>query len=205
MPIEGLPRWNAPDAYYSQANNVVESILGKMQAKAKLISCGPTAAVMLLDAIGANISTMTPGGWKPQPEDMLAAYMNDPRNYPEMLKYRSDVSPEKYLGNTIPQWYEASVPAVFGVKARFYWGVSFEKLMQAIIGNTRGVMLCLENPGHFIAGVAIDADKREVIYHDPWPDNFWPARLKGTPGRARRVSWQELGANLQPYMVEIGA
>jgi hypothetical protein len=202
--IIGLPKWNDPKTYYSQENNIVETILGKMKVKNKLISCGPTAIVCLLSARGDNIACATPGGWTPQPEDVLAAYMNDERNYPEMQKYRADVSPKAYLGNTIPQWYEASVQAVFGVKARFYWGVAWEKLIMAM-DNGRGVMLCLENPGHFIAVIAIDTETKEVIYHDPWPNNFWPDKLKGTPGRARRIAWTELGQNLQPYMVEVGA
>jgi hypothetical protein len=197
-----LPRWNDPDAYYSQENNVVETILAKVKADRKLETCGPTSAVMLLDAIGHNIKTLTPGGWQPQPEDILAAWFNDPRNYPAMRKVR-DIDPASIMGNEVPQWYEAAVPAVFGVPAKFYHGVTFEAIEYAI-KQIRGVMLTLNSPGHYIAVVGVDTEAKEVIYHDPWPNNPWPVNLKGTPGRARRVLWSVLANNLKPYRVEIG-
>jgi hypothetical protein len=201
--IIGLPRWQAPDAYYSQTNNVVEAILAKTGANRKLESCGPTSAVMLVDALGALHPTMTPGGWQPQPEDLLAAWMNDPRNYGAMRHIRSDIDPANIMGNEVPQWYEVAVPAVFGVKARFYWGSGTAEICRAMT-NGRGVMVALKKPGHFIAIVAVDMDIGEAIYHDPWPDNAWPIYNQGKPGAGRRVKFADLADNLQGYRVEIG-
>lgn len=204
MGIIGLPRWNNPDAYYSQTNNVVETILAKTGANRKLESCGPTSAVMLVDAIGKILPTSTPGGWHPQPEDLLAAWMNDPRNYPDMRRIRSDIDPASIMGNEVPQWYEVAVQAVFGVKARFYWGASTQEINQAL-RNGRGVLITLQKPGHYVAIVAEDQDAGEFIYHDPWPGNDWPATMAGKPGRCRRVGYAELSANVKPYRVEVGA
>lgn len=201
--IIGLPRWNEPDAYYSQTNNVVETILVKCKADRRLETCGPTAAVCILDALGKLPAILTPGGWRPQPEDILAAWFNDPRNYGIMRELRGDLDPAVVMGNEVPQWYSAAIDCVFDVPAMFYWGNSAAEIIKAL-QDGQGVMATLKSPGHYIAIVAADMDTGEVIYHDPWPNNPWPARNKGQPGRCRRVTFDELTDNLQPWRVEIG-
>jgi len=197
-----LSRYDDPDAYYSQTNNVVETILAKTGANRKLETCGPTAAVMLLDAIGRLEQVDTPGGWTPQPEDVLACWFNDPRNYPAMRAIRGDIDPASIMGNEVPQWYEAAIPAVFGVRAKFAWGISHVDMLAAL-PRDKGILATLINPGHYIAIVGYDTDTREVIYHDPWPGNPWPARYAGKSGRGRRLTVEEQ-ANLKPYRVEVG-
>lgn len=203
MAIIGLPRWNEPDAYYNQTNNVVETVLVKTKADRKLETCGPTAACCILDALGANIKTLSPGGWDIQPEDMLAAWFNDPRNYDAMRRFRGDIDPATIMGNEVPQWYEAAIPAVYGVKARFYWGASLLEIHQAL-RNGRGVLVCLKDPRHYVGIVAEDTEQDQFVYHDPWPNNPWPANLRGQSGRSRSVDCDELAANLQPFRIEIG-
>jgi hypothetical protein len=201
--IIGLPRWDHPDAYYSQINNAIEAKLKKSGVNDWLESCGPTSAVCILDALGADVQIMTPGAWLPQPEDILTLWFNDPRNYPAMRIRRPDVDPATIMGNRVPQWYELAIPAVFGVKARFYWGASKVEITMAL-QNGRGVMACLKKPGHYIAIVAEDITTGEFIYHDTWPGNQWPASMTGKPGRCRRVSYSELASNVQGFRVEIG-
>lgn len=202
--IIGLPRWDDPGAYYSQANNVVESILGKAGVTDRLETCGPTAAVMLLDAAGKLPEIVTPGGWRPQPEDVLAAWMNDPRNVQAMRLHRADLDPARVMGNRVPQWYAPAISAVFGEKIRAVYRVGFDPFsVRVALEAGRGVMACLINPGHYIAIVAMDTDTGELVYHDPWPGNPWPARYKGQPGRARRMSQDDM-ANVKPFRVEIG-
>jgi hypothetical protein len=203
--IIGLPRWNAPDAYYSQTNNVVEAVIRKAKGTATgwLETCGPTAAVMLLDAVDKLETTRTPGGWEPQPEDILAAWMNDARNADAMALFRDDLDPNAVFGNQVPQWYEPAVDAVFGVRAKFEPGVSLVAIGRALEAG-RGVLVTLKNPGHYIAIVAFDPQANQLIYHDPWPNNPWPAALQGKPGAGRRVNSTILLENLKPYRVEIG-
>jgi hypothetical protein len=198
-----LPRWNDPDAYYSQTNNVVEAILGKVKADRKLESCGPTSAVMILDAIGQLDVYPTIGGWMIQPEDLLACWFNDPRNYDDMRRIRKDIDPANIMGNEVPQWYEAAIPAVFGTMARFYWGCTPDQIVQAL-KNRRGVLATMVKPGHYIAIVGYDLDKNEAIYHDPWPGNTWPQRYAGKPGALRRMTAAEIAENVKPHRVEIG-
>lgn len=201
--IIGLPRWNDPDAYYSQVNNAVEAMLRKSGVSQPLESCGPTSAVCILDALGANIDIMTPGGANIQPEDALTCWMNDPANHTALKVFRDNVDPVTFMCNQVPQWYMASIPAVFGVKAQFNWGAGIDELSKALKAG-RGVMLTLVKPGHYIAIVAQDLDSGEFIYHDPWPDNYWPAYNKGKPGFARRVRYADLMANIKAYRVEVG-
>lgn len=200
--IIALPRALNPDAYYSQTNNVVETILAKTKADRKLETCGPTSATIIVDALGKLVPITTPGGWRPQPEDILAAWFNDPRNYDEMKKYRDGVDPAEIMGNEVPQWYPPALKAVFGVESKFSWGMSFDVIWTAL-GEGRGVLATLKKPGHYIAIVGFDTDAREVIFHDPWPGDPWPARYAGTPGQCRRLTELEL-VNLQPFRVEIG-
>jgi hypothetical protein len=66
------------------------------------------------------------------------------------------------------------------------------------------VMVALKDPGHYIAIVAYNPQTNEVIYNDPWPGNYWPVGLRGTPGFNRAIAASELIANCKPYRVEIG-
>jgi hypothetical protein len=198
-----LPRAENPDAYYTQTNNVVEQILAKTGADDKLETCGPTSAVILLDALGMLGGVRCPGGWEPQPEDMLALWFNDPRNYGIMRTFRDNLDPASIMGNRVPQWYEPAINSVFSVRARFYWGCTVDQIYTAL-RNGRGVLACMKKPGHYVAIVGFDTDTSEAIYHDPWPDNGWPARYVGTNGRARRLNVEEM-QNLQAYRVEVGA
>jgi hypothetical protein len=195
--IVGLLRWNDPDTYYSQENNPTEQVLKKLE------SCGPTSATMICAATGAHVDIITPGGYKPQSEEVLCDYMNDRRNYDKLRAARPDLVPGTYLGNEIPQYYTVSVPEVFGVGAQYREGISLDGILLALKDN-RGTMVCLKSPGHFLAVVAFDDATGELIYNDPWAGDPWPMNLKGTPGFNRRMSAQEFLLNCKPFRVEIG-
>lgn len=224
MPKIYLPRALDPDSYYDQTNNTVEAIRRKAfdAVKAKLLkagftedqakgylespleSCGPTSVVMLLDAAGYNVRTATPGGWAPQPEDLLTTWFIDSRNFKTLLSFRKDVDPNDVMGNEVPQWYPPAVKAVFGVRAVFHEAMpAFTDLLSSL-QNKRGVMLCLAKPGHYIAVTGVDTDTRDVTYGDPWPRNPWPVAMKDHPGHARVIPWAFLAPNLKPFWVEIG-
>lgn len=197
-----LNRGEDPETYYRQENNPTEQILRKQGAENWLVSCGPTAAVSIVHATGREVDCLTPGGWKPQPEEILTGYFNDPSNS-EKLKSIRNLDPQNWLGNTVPQWYEAAIYDVFGISARFYWGLVFHDLEICIHKNI-GILACLKNPGHYVAIVGFDSDKKTVIYNDPWEGNFWPESLKGRPGFNRELPWNEFSNNLNLWRVEIG-
>jgi hypothetical protein len=120
-----------------------------------------------------------------------------------MKAVRGDVNPASIMGNEVPQWYEVSIPAVFGIKAKFHWGCTIDDLHKCLY-NKRGALVTLKSPGHYIAIIADDAGTSEFIYHDPWPGNNWPVYNQGKPGAGRRVKYADLMKNVQSYRVEIG-
>lgn len=191
-----------PDSYYSQENNPTEQILRKQGVANFLVSCGPTAAVSLIHACGYVTEFEGPGKYAPQPEEVLTGYFNDPRNAKRLESIRS-LSSSEWLGNTIPQWYEPALWDVFGVRGVYREGLDFHDITLAIMENI-GIMACLKKPGHFIAITGFDDEKGTIIYNDPWPGNYWPAGLKGTPGFMREINWDEMAWNFNPWRVEIG-
>jgi hypothetical protein len=194
--IYGAPYWSDRERYYSQTNNPTEEQLRKAQLKGWLETCGPTAAINCLAAMGASLDIVCPGPYRPQPEEVLADYLNDPRNYAKLRAERSDIDPVDIQGNRVPQYYAAAVADVFGYPARFVWTsragvVEFLKAGYA-------VQICLKSPGHYLAAVAYDDATDEIIYHDSWP-----ARVGGD-GFARRMSRAEYEINVKQFAIVYG-
>jgi hypothetical protein len=196
--IKGVTFWNDKEYYFAQTNNPTEEILRKRSDREWLVSCGPTAAVNCAAAMGFDVACKCPGEYRPQSEEVLMDYFNDPRNYAALKAARPDTPPDVWHGNEVPQFYPVAVKAVFGVKAVFEWGASFEKVA-AYLSAGRAVQLCLIKPGHYIAAVAFDDDRREIIFNDPWPGRF-----KDGGGFNRRMDEAEFKANTKPYRIVYG-
>jgi hypothetical protein len=125
-------------------------------------------------------------------------YFNDPRNYDLLKRVRPDTPPDVWHGNEVPQFYPAAARAVFGIKAEFLWSNHFDKIASFLVqGNA--VQLCLVNPGHYIAAVAYDEDREEIIYNDPWPGRFPDGN-----GFNRRMGRAECAANVKPFLIVYG-
>ena len=196
--ITGVQFWNSKAHYFVQTNNPTEEYLRKQGRGNWLVSCGPTAAVGCLAAMGRDVAIRCPGGYAPQPEEVLMDYFNDPRNYDALRRVRAETPPENWKGNEIPQFYTVAVPAVFGVPAKFLWSLDINKIA-AQVQSGRAVQICLDKPGHFIAVVAYDEARKELIYNDPWPERF-----PDKDGFNRRMNLLELMTNIQPYMIVYG-
>jgi len=196
--IVGAKYWNDRDRYFIQTNNPTEEILRKAGVKSWLVSCGPTAAVNCLAAMGFNVTIRCPGGYEPQPEQALMDYFNDPRNYPNLRLARQDTDPAEWNGNEVPQFYPVAVPDVFGVPTRFVWISDFSKIAE-LLRSGRAVQLCLKDPGHYIAAVAWDENRQEVIFNDPWPGRFSDGN-----GFNRRMDEAEYCRNVKPFAVVYG-
>jgi hypothetical protein len=196
--ITGTKLWNSRDCYYVQTNNPTEEYLRKNGNKNWLVSCGASAAVGCIAAMGNKVTVSCPGIYEPQSDEVLMDYFNDPRNYEALRKIRQDTPPEKWNGNEVPQFYPQGVLSVFGVKAEFLWGNDFAKIASFLKAG-RAVQLCLVTPGHYIAAVAYDDDKREIIINDPWPGRFGDGN-----GFNRRMNGTEGRANVKPFMIVYG-
>ena len=192
--IKGVKFWNARDCYFVQTNNPTEEILRKRSDGVWLVSCGPSAAITCIAAMGFDVEVKTPGDYKPQSEEVLMDFFNDPRNYPALQKVRPETPPDMWHGNEIPQFYPVAVQSVFGVKARFEWTAPFEKVIAELQAG-KAVQLCLKNPGHYIAAVAYDDERNEVIFNDPWPRRF-----KDGNGFNRRLSKADF-SNIKPFRI----
>nr|WP_315442302.1 C39 family peptidase [uncultured Treponema sp.] len=192
--IKGVKFWNARECYFVQTNNPTEEILRKRSDGVWLVSCGPSAAVTCIAAMGFDVEVKTPGGYKPQSEEVLMDFFNDPRNYPALQKVRPETPPDVWHGNEVPQFYPVAVTAVFGVKARFEWGAVFETVASEL-QNGKAVQLCLKKPGHYIAAVAYDDERDEIIFNDPWPGRFKDGN--GFNRRLKRVDF----SNVKPFRI----
>jgi hypothetical protein len=185
--INGADHWDDHSAYYVQSNNAVERILSRYGADVSTVTCGPSAAVNCLAAMGHNVETATPSGWQPQPEDVLTLWFHDPRNWAQLARVRTETDPakSKHSPHEVPQYYPAAVRGVFGVRADFEWGMDFDKVAE-YVRNGLAVMLNHKpdrsRSGHFVAIVAHDNKADDLIYHDSWPEGIpghdgWAVRI----------------------------
>jgi hypothetical protein len=195
MGIFGSPLWNdRKRAYFIQENNSIEHILKcRLPAgSSPLETCGPTASLNCQASLGREIGLGMPGGYRPQPEDILASYLNDPRNFAAMRESWSGLDPEKLPGNEVAQWYPLAVREVFGNTCEFVGDLAFERAVGLIRGG-RALQVCLRSPGHFIALVAYDEEASEFIIKDSWTGR-WP----DGDGFCKRLSRAEYETNVKP-------
>ena len=193
--IFGAQFWNDRCRYYAQTNNPSEELLRKTGAAGWLETCGPTAAVNCMAALGYDLTIRCPGPYLPQPEEVLSDFLNDPRNYPELAKERKDLTPDKLPGNRVPQYYPFAVRRVFGADASFVWLADHIQIPK-YLAESGAVQICLEHPGHYLAAVAYDDEKDEIIFNDPWPEQY-PDRN----GFNRRIGRMSLWANQKRFAV----
>lgn len=189
--IVGAKYWYDKDKWYIQTNNPTEEILrkslisvNKLLAEAGIVktigfleSCGSTAGVNCLAVHYSKkewkekFEVIYPGGYKPQPEEVLNDWFNDPRNYPLLEKVRTDIGPEDLPGNRVPQYYPPAIWAVFGIKCEFIW-VPTHHVLVDFFKKGYSIQLLLKSPSHYVAGVAYDLSTSEIIINDSWPGRF---------------------------------
>jgi len=194
--IKGTERWYDNATYYSQSNNPTETFLKAAMGELKswLETCGPTAAVNCLAAMGKNVKIECPGIYEPQPEEVLMDYFNDPRNSQKLKEIRD--LPSNIPGNRVPQFYPQAVYDVFRQRCIFRWGSNFDDVTDHILYG-KAVQLCLKKPGHYIAVIAYDDKEDELIFNDPWGERF----PDGKGGWHRRLTQDEFLTNMQPYYI----
>ena len=99
--------------------------------------------------------------------------------------------------------YTLAIPAVFGIPCRFEDKLSWGRIKENLEKNI-GIIVCLNNPAHYIPIGGCDHIGKLIAYNDPWPGNYWPKRLIGTPGFNRIVTYDELNENVKRFMLLIG-
>jgi hypothetical protein len=200
MKYKGVQQWQSKNHYYSQENNPTEAY-NKTRVNDRggwLESCGPTSAVNCLAAMGKNVEITCPGVFKPQPEEVLMDYFNDPRNSSTLKAVRDlGVAGDSIPENRVPQYYPVAVRAVFGVSAKFEWGATWDHIITEL-DRGRAVQICLTDPGHYIAVVAYTLDDGGfLVYNDSWGSQY----SDGKGGHNRFMNKIELQANVEPYRI----
>ena len=227
---KGAPFYSDRSRYYVQTNNPTEQMLKKHAAVAVqylkthgvsdqllkdsaigswLESCGGDAMTNCAAALGKDFTVTCPGGFQPQTDEIVAGYLNDPRNYTKFLAARPDLDPNLPAtppGNRIPQYFPLAAREVFGIAGKYtelpvstlekpmydyLWSAVMNELL-----SEHPVQLCLINPGHYIAAVAFDMDADEIIINDSWPGRF----TDGLGGFNRRLPKSEV-TNLRNFIV----
>ena len=168
--MKGCPY--APDrarSMYDQTNNAIEQILRKYKNRKVvsphdyLESCGTESVQVIRESMGKNMET----GYPVQPADILLLAFNDPANYRAMRRV-FNVDPDRYLGNEIPEWYQAIVPLVFpDTRVQFENPITWKQVTEFVSGG-HGVQLLLKNPGHFIGVILYDEEKDILHFNDTW-------------------------------------
>ncbi len=204
--IKGPPFWNDRSRYYVQTNNPTEQILKKEGIKGWLESCGSTALTNCAAALGKDFTVTCPGGFQPQTDEIATGFLNDPRNYAKFLLARPNLDPSLASsppGNRVPQYFPVAAKELFGIEGVYIGVFSTIDIWAAVVSelvNEHPVQLCLVNPGHYIAAVAYDEDKDEIIINDSWPGRF----KDSLGGFNRRVTHTDLDsgpANWKNFIV----
>jgi hypothetical protein len=214
---------NAPFAFdrersfYRQSNNPTDEILRKIHLQMsldirkiltgktdsatleevcrKILSyletCGPTAGVMCMAALGRFLSDPAEGAQSQREEEFSDAF-NDSRNYAAFRAARPDINPAVYPGNRIPQYYPHVARQLYQMRCEFEW-CGMEAVKAHLLAG-RTAQLCFKNPGHFIAAVAFDERSQEVIFNDPWPEQYADGN-----GFNRRMGARTMGDLVEPY------
>lgn len=166
--IYKLKNWDSRFKPWIQTDNGIEAILRKAGVVHWLEDCGPTAAINLLNAQGYDTQVSCAGVWHPQPEDVLALWLNDPRNAQVEQLALPGVDPLKVMGNEFSNYYPAALMYVFGARAIRIERQGFAEVTALLKGGV-GVMISLKVPRHFLAVGRYDGDRRVLGYRDSWP------------------------------------
>lgn len=197
--IKGAWLWNDRErTYYTQTNNAVETLLKAKDGRGWLESCGPTAFIMAVAALGIKPEIARAGRYSPQPEDIATLYLNDTSNADRFRAARPNLVPGSIPGNRVPQYYPAAAADLYYLPAKYHDSLGFDAVAQ-LVSEGRPVQLCLVDPGHYIIAVAYDDEREELIYNDPWPGRF----VDGN-GFNVRMSRAEYQANTKLFCVAYG-
>jgi hypothetical protein len=144
---------------------------------------------------GNPLDCSTSGGYRPQPEQILSDFLNDPHQFADLGRFWNGLDPNLVAGNEVAQWYPCAVQKVFGAPCSFVGAMTVEEAAKHLEAG-HSIQICLASPGHFLAIVAWDQDKKEFVINDPWAGR-WP---DGT-GWNKRLSVTEFEHNTKPVAV----
>lgn len=170
--MKGVKHWNSrKKSYYSQENNAHEqynkSLFKELNIKTGYLeTCGPTAMLACVEALGYDVTVEVPGKWKAQPEDVATSFFNTPSNFNKFREIRPNMIPGSIPAHRVPQYYPYAAEQLFNCKAKFMWLHDWETVAKNLCyGNA--VQLCLINPSHFISCISYSNKDNIMLYNDP--------------------------------------
>lgn len=191
----GIKNHTNPHIRYEQTKNAVEAIILRILKErlpekpiGYLESCGACAFCCIMEGMGYLQSKdyfTFPAGGKVQMDDAVMLYLNDPaRGYSDLPR------------NRIATAYRMAAWDLYNVSAKIIDPCTFD-MMREEIKKSHGVMFCLENPGHWLAGIAYDDVHREIIYMDSWGSR--PGLKNG--GINETLNEAEFRDNVKTFMI----
>lgn len=194
--IKGTKYFNNKDYYYIQTNNPQETLLRLLGFEKYLLTCGPSTMLNCIAPLGVNVEISAPGLGKLQPEGVAANYFVSPENWPAFKKIRNLEFNKDLIPFYIPQYYPYVAEKLFNVKAKYFELKIFNLIASKVLeGNA--IQACLKVPDHYIAVVAYDDERNELIYNDSRPERFADGN-----GFNRRMNITEFEKNVKNYFVE---
>lgn len=184
-------------------NEVLKMIVKTIDSYGSLESCGATALVNCCTAVSpVELQIRFKNNESIQIEQAVWDWLNDPRHYNEFLKVRNNITlkqlKESIIPSRIPQYLAYAAEKCLGVKASFRWNVGIHKYSRIVaeLKNGNAIQIQRKSPWHYLAIVAYDTDKNELIYHDSWPSRF--ANKKG---KAKRMTEKEFNKVADDFII----
>lgn len=163
----GAPYAQDRHRFYIQSNNPTEQALKIYGKKTWLVSCGPTAMINCLAAIGVDVEVCRVGAYTPQPEEIVFDFLNDPRNLPALMSIRSlDLGALGIGANEVPQYYPYVAAQMYRATGRYSDRLTVEEIRKALVEGS-AIQLSI-SAGHYIAVVGFIGDT--YYFHDSWPN-----------------------------------
>lgn len=195
--MTGILHCNNPTIRYEQTRNAVEAILLRILSErlpktekpiGYLESCGACAFCCLMEGMGYLQSKdyfTFPAGTKIQMDDAVMLYLNDPaRGYSTTMRNRAAIA------------YVSAAWDLYCVSAKIVEPITFDMMVDEL-KKGHGVQFCLDNPGHWLAGIAYDDIHREVIFMDSWGNR--PGLKNG--GINERLTESAFSSNVKKFMI----
>lgn len=132
-----------------------------------LETCGISSCITLINSLlPGQLKEIDVNGQKFRPKDILFIFMNNPENYRLFQRARPNMNLDYFVLNRIPQMYPVAVKLLWDIDAEFKWNDKFDNIVKELEKRNK-IQLQLLNPGHYIACVDYDQEKKSLVCHDP--------------------------------------
>jgi hypothetical protein len=166
MIIKGVKNWSVDSIRYDQTKNATEAIIKKLNAENKLDvgfleACGMGAFFCTMEGLGYLTPEMYPtlNGESIQMDDWGMMFANNPMD----LRITNYPMPNNRYAET----YIKMANILFKCKAKYLQTISFD-LIAVEVSRGNGIMICLNDPAHWLSIIAYNETDDSLLYNDTW-------------------------------------